>query len=189
MKLALISPHPMIRRWRMAVVLAGAASLLWAQGGPPPGSGGANGAGGPGGDGLGPMSPEHLTERLREPRVSEALKLTEAQLKRLDQIGYDAEKRMIDLHGDLQRAQLDMKQAMQSDSFDAAAIHALAEKWSALHAKGLPTGLVSQWADGLCSPSETCWLQAKHTTSEAYKGWGGDGVLSARNPDLNPSPF
>ena len=135
MKLALISPHPMIRRWRMAVVLAGAASLLCAQGGPPPGGGGPNGAGGPGGDGLGPISPEHLTERLREPRVSEALKLTDAQLKRLDQVGYDAEKRMIDLHGDLQRAQLDMKQAMQSDSFDAAAIHALAEKWSALHAK------------------------------------------------------
>lgn len=136
MKLDLISPLPVIRRWRTVLVLAGAAGLLCAQGGPPPG-GGSQGAGGSGGDGLGPMSPEHLAERLREPRVSEALKLSDAQLKRLEQIGYDAEKRMIDLRGDLQRAQLDMKQAMQSDTFDATAVRALAEKWSALHAKVL----------------------------------------------------
>ena len=137
MKPDLIPPLTVIRRWRTTLLLAGAAGLLCAQGAPPPGGGGPNGAGGPGGDGLGPMSPEHLTERLREPRISEALKLSEAQLKRIDQIGYEAEKRMIDLHGDLQRAQLDMKQALQNDTFDAPAVHALAEKWSALHAKVL----------------------------------------------------
>ncbi len=133
MKLDPVLSFPVFRRWRMALVLAGAAGLLCAQGGPPPEGGGHLG----GGDGLGPMSPEHLSERLREPRVSEALKLSDSQLKRLDQIGYDAEKRMIDLHGDLQRTQLDMKQALQSDAFDAAAVRALAEKWSAMHAKVL----------------------------------------------------
>ena len=128
-------------RWLALILLAGLSGLLAAQSPPPeggpnggPGGGGPGGPGGPGGM-EGGLSPEHLVDRLRDPEIRAQLKITDAQMTKLDTVSYQTEKSMIDLKGERQLVQLDLKRMLNADRFDSAAAAALTEKLVSVEGK------------------------------------------------------
>jgi periplasmic protein CpxP/Spy len=62
------------------------------------------------------------------PRISEQLKLTDDQRKAMDQILYDHRAKLIDLHANLEKAELAMQQLMSADQPDQKAMEAQIDK-------------------------------------------------------------
>lgn len=62
------------------------------------------------------------------PRIVEQLKLTDDQQKAMDQIFYDHRTKLIDLHANLEKAELAMQQLMKADQPDQKAMEAQIEK-------------------------------------------------------------
>jgi Spy/CpxP family protein refolding chaperone len=116
------------------LMMAGAA---WAQG---PGSG----PGGPGGRGFDGHRPPmerafggHGVEGRwwNNPRMIEQLKLTDEQRKDFDQILLDHREKLIDLHGNLEKAELVMEPLMHADQPDEGKILAQIDKVAAARAE------------------------------------------------------
>jgi Spy/CpxP family protein refolding chaperone len=138
------NPRPAPRaRWLALILLAGLSGALLAQapeGVPRPPDGGPGGehggpGGGPGGGPEAGLSPERLVERLRDPAMRSELKISDAQMSRLDTLSYQTEKSMIDLKGERQLVQLDLKRLLNADHYDASASAALTEKLVAVEGK------------------------------------------------------
>jgi Spy/CpxP family protein refolding chaperone len=125
------APRPRARRLAL-ILLAGLSGALLAQapeGGPRSPDGGPGGEhGGPVGGPEAGLSPERLVDRLRDPAMRTELKISDDQMTRLDNLSYQTEKSMIDLKGERQLIQLDLKRLLNSDRFDSSAAPALTDK-------------------------------------------------------------
>jgi Spy/CpxP family protein refolding chaperone len=124
--------------WTVALVITLIAGTALAQGGwtgqetghrqgpgRPGGQGGPRRQGGPGGGG---MHHGGIGRLLRNPRVAEELGLTEEQTAALKEGGLDFQRQRIDINASLQKAELELRELMEGNSTDEAALMSAIEK-------------------------------------------------------------
>ena len=108
---------------RLGVALAATlvAGTLFAQG---PGQGGPAGTGGPGGPGFGMHRPpmeramgphEGFGRWWNNPKIVEKLKLTDDQRKAMDQIFQEHREKLVDLRGNVEKAEIEMEPLVRAD--------------------------------------------------------------------------